>query len=199
MPLVVALALALAWAPAAAAGETQTTTAPQAPVIQKNNIRYQMVARAARLNRRVTGDVTDSVRGVPASPVDSLVYDGVGSTPIDGAIVILEVDPVSKKLAWSYVGNDQHPFLSKSLGAAARLPNGNTLITVSNYGRAFEVDPAGNLVWEFFNPHRTGPEGRFVAVLPEMIRLPIDFPIDWSQGRSSAPKPKDDGNKMQMP
>ncbi len=88
--------LALALAPAAAADQAQPTPAPQAPVIQKNNIRYQMVARGARLNRRVMGDVTDSVRGVPASPVDSLVYDGVGSTPIDGAIVILEVDPVKQ-------------------------------------------------------------------------------------------------------
>ncbi len=69
---------------------------PQAPVIETNNIRYQVVARGARLNRRVMGDVTDSIRGVPASPVDSLVYDGVGSTPFDGAIVILEVDPVKQ-------------------------------------------------------------------------------------------------------
>jgi len=82
--------LALALAPS----EAQTPASPQSPVIQKNNIRYQVVARGARLNRRVLGDVTDSVRGVPASPVDSLVYDGVGSTPIDAAIVILEVDPV---------------------------------------------------------------------------------------------------------
>ena len=94
MSLVVALVLALA--PAVATGETQTRTAPQAPVVQTNNIRYQMVARAARLNRRVMGDVTDSVRGVPASPVDSLVYDGVGSTPIEDAIVIFEVDPVKQ-------------------------------------------------------------------------------------------------------
>ena len=69
---------------------------PQAPVIETNTIRYQVVARGARLNRRVLGNVTDSIRGVPASPVDSLVYDGVGSTPIDGAIVILEVDPVKQ-------------------------------------------------------------------------------------------------------
>jgi hypothetical protein len=90
MTAVVMLALALA------TGEAQTPSPPQAPVIQKNNIRYQVVARGARLNRRVMGDVTDSVRGVPASPVDSLVYDGVGSTPIEGAIVILEVDPVKQ-------------------------------------------------------------------------------------------------------
>jgi len=81
---------------ALAAGEASTPPAPQAPIVEKNTIRYQVVARAARLNRRVMGEVTDSIRGVPASPVDSLVYDGVGSLPINGAIVILEVDPVKQ-------------------------------------------------------------------------------------------------------
>ena len=80
-----------------ATGEAQTPPPPrQAPIIETNNIRYQVIARGARLNRRVLGEVIDSVQGVPASPVDSLVYDGVGSTPIDGAIVILEVDPVKQ-------------------------------------------------------------------------------------------------------
>ncbi len=90
MNATVMLILALMFAPDAA----QTQSSPQAPVVQKNNIRYQVIARGARLNRRLMGEVTDSVRGVAASPVDSLVYDGTGSTPIDGAIVILEVDPV---------------------------------------------------------------------------------------------------------
>jgi len=78
-------------------GEAPSPSSPQAPVVQKNTIRYQVVARRARLNRRVMGDVTDSIRGVPASPVDSLVYDGIGSTPIEGAIAILEVDPVKQE------------------------------------------------------------------------------------------------------
>ena len=66
------------------------------PVIEKQTIRYQVAARSARLNRRVMGEVRDSVRGVPASPVDSLVYDGVGSTPLEDAVVLLEVDPVQQ-------------------------------------------------------------------------------------------------------
>jgi hypothetical protein len=32
------------------------------------------------------------------------------------------------------------------------LPNGNTLITNSGSGRAFEVTAEGKIVWEFANP-----------------------------------------------
>lgn len=53
---------------------------------------YRIVATGARLNRLVTGPVAERVQGVPARPVDSFVWDGAGSTPIDGEIVI-EVDP----------------------------------------------------------------------------------------------------------
>ncbi len=94
IPLVLAVASLLGLP--TAGGQDASPAQPRPPVIEKSNIRYQVVAKAARLNRRVTGEVTDSVRGVPASPVDSLCYDGVGSTPIDGAIAILEVDPVKQ-------------------------------------------------------------------------------------------------------
>jgi hypothetical protein len=61
------------------------------------------------------------------------------------------------------------------------LPNGNTLITESDNGRAFEVTREGEIVWEFLSPHRAGEDGEFVATLPEVIRLPKDFPLDWLQ------------------
>ena len=38
------------------------------------------------------------------------------------------------------------------MSSAERLPNGNTLITESDKGRAFEVTHAGEVVWEFWNP-----------------------------------------------
>jgi hypothetical protein len=44
-------------------------------------------------------------------------------------------------------------------GGAQRLPNGNTLITESDKGRAFEVTREGEIVWDFYNPD-TGSEGR---------------------------------------
>ncbi|HEX9698530.1 MAG TPA: hypothetical protein VGD06_03635 [Acidobacteriota bacterium] len=32
------------------------------------------------------------------------------------------------------------------------MPNGNTLITETDRGRAIEVDAAGEIVWELVNP-----------------------------------------------
>jgi hypothetical protein len=68
-------------------------------------------------------------------------------------------------------------------GAATRLPNGNTLATESDRGRAIEVTPDGDTVWEYLNPKRAGDRGELVATLFEMIRLPADSPLDWLYDR----------------
>ncbi|HSN89535.1 MAG TPA: hypothetical protein VL025_22425, partial [Thermoanaerobaculia bacterium] len=57
------------------------------------------------------------------------------------------------------------------------LPNGNTLLTESENGRAIEVTPEGRIVWELYNPHRAGESNELVAVLFEVVRLPPDFPF----------------------
>jgi hypothetical protein len=93
-----------------------------------------------------------------------------------------EFDPVGGKVRWSYRGTEEHPFYSKYLGTAERLTNGNTLITESDGGRAFEITPDGEKVWEFYNPNRAGDEDQFIATLPELIRLPLDYPIGWATG-----------------
>ena len=72
-------------------------------------------------------------------------------------------------------------FYSHFKGAAQRLPNGNTLITESTRGRAVEVTPAGEIVWEFYNPHRAGENGELVANLCELVRLGPEFPTDWAE------------------
>jgi len=38
------------------------------------------------------------------------------------------------------------------MGNAQRLPNGNTLIDESSFGRFFEVTNGGEIVWEYVNP-----------------------------------------------
>ena len=38
------------------------------------------------------------------------------------------------------------------MGNAQRLPNGNTLVCESSYGRFFEVTQEGEIVWEYVNP-----------------------------------------------
>ena len=79
---------------------------------------------------------------------------------------------------------EEDPFFTATCGTAERLPNGNTLITESDNGRAFEVTPDKEIVWEFYNPHRAGPDDEYIATLFEVIRLPSDFPTDWVGDRT---------------
>ena len=104
------------------------------------------------------------------------------SEGIMGSSAVEEFDPKKREPRWAYHGTEEHPFYSRYLGTASRMANGNTLITESDGGRAFEVRPNGEKVWEFFNPHREGEAGEFIATLPEMIRLPADYPVGWANG-----------------
>jgi hypothetical protein len=96
---------------------------------------------------------------------------------------VVEFDPFSQAIAWSYRGTPERPFYSETCGSNQRLPNGNTLVTESDNGRAFEVTSDGTIVWEYFNPHHAGPEGEYVATLFEVVRLlPSERP-DWVDAR----------------
>jgi len=68
---------------------------------------------------------------------------------------VLEINPVTLKLVWSYSSPGQ--FFSTNISGAQRLPNGNTLITEGAGGRLFEVTGDGTIVWEYVNPLFTGP------------------------------------------
>jgi outer membrane protein assembly factor BamB len=75
-----------------------------------------------------------------------LVFDnGVPSTKSR----IAEVDPRTGKIVWEYKSED---FYAHNRGGTQRLSNGNTLITESPDGRAFEVTKDREMVWEFFTP-----------------------------------------------
>ncbi|MEM9190500.1 MAG: arylsulfotransferase family protein [Myxococcota bacterium] len=66
---------------------------------------------------------------------------------------VLEIDPVRREIVWTY----EHPDLFTQLrGGAQKLPNGNVLITESDSGHALEVNLAGEVVWEFWNPDLRG-------------------------------------------
>ena len=95
------------------------------------------------------------------------------------ASAVLEIDLATHQVLWQYRGSAEDPFYSRTCGAAERLEGGNTLITESDGGRAFEVDPAGKIVWEFFNPRRAGANGEYIAVIAEMVRLPRSRVSAW--------------------
>ncbi len=93
--------------------------------------------------------------------------------------VTLEIDPVTLEITWNYAGTPPESFSTLELGSVARLPNGNTLVTESYKGHAFELTPAKEIVWEFFNPQRAGEHNELIAAVYEVVRLPLDFDQDW--------------------
>lgn len=106
-----------------------------------------------------------------------LLFD---NNPRGRASRILELDPLSGEQAWVYQGSDSEPFYSATCGVAQRLSNGNTLVTESDYGRAFEVTSDGSIVWEYYSPFRAGKDGRYIATMMEMQRLAPGIRVDWA-------------------
>jgi hypothetical protein len=60
---------------------------------------------------------------------------------------VLEFDPVTQGFAWSLSGKTDLPFYSFERSNAQRLPNGNTLVSVTHDRVVFEVTPAKEMVW----------------------------------------------------
>jgi len=91
---------------------------------------------------------------------------------------VIEFNPFSKEVVWQYKGDENHPFYSRTLGTNQRLPNGNTLITESDIGRAFEVTRDGKIVWEYINPHRAGEKDELIATLLHVQRIDRNS-VNW--------------------
>lgn len=108
-----------------------------------------------------------------------LVFDNQGN---GGSSRVVEVDPRTQRVAWEYGGTPPESFYTELCGTSQRLPNGDTLITESESGRAFEVTPDGETVWRYSSPFRAGAKGELVATLLEVERLPADTPVDWIPG-----------------
>ena len=92
---------------------------------------------------------------------------------------IIEFNPFTHLILWSYVGTSAEPFYSAIGGSNQRLTNGNTLITETNTGRAFEVTRNKSIVWEFISPKRAAKNNELIASLFDMIRIDPDFPVDF--------------------
>ena len=116
-----------------------------------------------------------------------LMFDNQG---LGKASRALELKLPSGEIAWEYRGDRDHPFYSNTRGRVQRFANGNTLITETDSGRAFEVTRGGEIVWEYFNPERVGGSKQLVAALLDVSRLPPDFPTDWIGPCSAIDRPQ---------
>jgi hypothetical protein len=112
-----------------------------------------------------------------------LLFDNLGAP---GRSRVLEVDPLTGE---ERVVHESPDFFSFCCGSSQRLPNGNTLVTESEKGRAFEIDPSGALVWDYRTPHTVRDEAtgeEKIATLFEVERLPADLPLPWAAGPDAA-------------
>lgn len=73
-----------------------------------------------------------------------LLFDNIGSPR---GSRVLEYDPRNGSFPWSYPGIDNAPFFTSERGMAQRLPNGNTLVVVSEGKEMIEVSPSKEVVW----------------------------------------------------
>lgn len=69
---------------------------------------------------------------------------------------LLRVNPATNEFSTVYPLDSSQYFYTQTGGKHQLLENGNRLITESNGGRIFEVDPQGELVWNWVNDSRNG-------------------------------------------
>ena len=91
---------------------------------------------------------------------------------------IVEIEPTTGTIAWEYKADPPESFYSKWRGSNQRLPNGNTFICESERGRAFEVTPDGEIVWEFFNPEISGGKRRLIYRMTRLSREEVEGWLD---------------------
>jgi hypothetical protein len=97
-----------------------------------------------------------------------LIFDNFDS---EDSSKVMEFEPFTQEIVWEYRGDSKNQFFSAFIGSNQRFPNGNTLITETDNGRAFEVTKEKKIVWEFTNPHRAGEQNELIASLVEVIRV----------------------------
>jgi len=69
----------------------------------------------------------------------------------DGSKVI-EVDPKTSEIVWSYHGIPTQQFYSGHISGASQMYSGNVLVCEGTSGRLFEVTRRHEVVWEWINP-----------------------------------------------
>lgn len=95
---------------------------------------------------------------------------------------IIEFDPSDRTSKILYPGSNNKAFYSDILGTHQRLPNGNWLINESRAGRVFEVNPAGDIVWQFIQPY----DDKYAALIEVAERYDRDYfsVSDWQCDKS---------------
>jgi hypothetical protein len=94
-----------------------------------------------------------------------------GAKPQLGYSKVIEVDPASRSVVWTYDGSDAEPLYSDIGGRVQPLPNGNLLVGEPQGGRVFELardNDRSTIVWEYVNLIEPG----LVGMAFDVARVP---------------------------
>lgn len=106
-----------------------------------------------------------------------MLFDNEGDITDTGKSRVLEIDPRTGGIVWSYNGTQMDPMYTENRGSQQRLPNGNTMINESNAGRIFEVTPDGDVVWEYIHPVRGTQDGKEIiaSIGLDVVRYDLSY------------------------
>lgn len=112
------------------------------------------------------------------------LYDNnlIGMPPGEQSSRILIRDFSDDTQITYFEGTPEQPFYSFIMGKHQWLDNGNVLISETTASRAFELDPQGDVVWEYY--HRD--EGGKPNLIEEATRLPAHFTAQLFEERRLA-------------
>ncbi|HFD31175.1 MAG TPA: hypothetical protein ENJ28_00480 [Gammaproteobacteria bacterium] len=130
------------------------------------NLIYKMKAKNAHLIRHVTGDVVESIRGVPAIPVDSFLWSGENIKDINGHAE-LKIDPVNNtgKVSASWHDEYGHWTYKQNMFVAPPHPSGVKLGSSINDVQKIMDDPVTT------NAYLHGDTGAGGPVIPTVFNM----------------------------
>jgi hypothetical protein len=137
------------------------------------------------------GDLLVFSNGLPKTRPYSSV-EQITPTMVDGEYVQQGDGTFAAKVKRVYPTRGSDRFFAAIVSGAQRLPNGNTLMADGPHGRILEVDTAGEVVWEYENPHfRVRPNtpkqsGAGEPILPQWMFRADRYPVD-DPGLASLP------------
>ena len=83
-----------------------------------------------------------------------LVFDNGWERPASHSYSrVVEFERGSGKIVWEYADAPRSNFYSSYISGVDPCPNGNVLVAEGQTGRMFQVTRAGEVVWEYINPH----------------------------------------------
>ncbi|MBV1861153.1 MAG: arylsulfotransferase family protein [Nannocystaceae bacterium] len=89
---------------------------------------------------------------------------------------LLEIDPLTKEIGWTYEGTPSNPFFSGTRGTVQELSGGMVFVGSSNDGRMFQVDREGEIVWEYWTKDKA--RGKVVPIRAQFVTGSLKEAID---------------------